>query len=327
MTVKVPSRTHPEVVLSLFVLVRLFSCWAWIQWPVEVAEIIYCRYLTPAALVNLATCCFVGGFLAHVAIAVSLAATDWRIQKSPGSSVHMNELKVTVLYLCSVQLSWGSVVHLDLSVKLQQGDEARGRSLGGGIEGCVCVCVWVCVCVCVWGGSHMAADKERGQSWQGLGNGDGRREGRGNHTGRTTCSPSAKAESSDDLCVSVCVSVCVRHWLTIRLIESNMEACVLTALMPQVWTGPGVCEWLRVGESEEKSIIPVCVWRRERETMFMYVWLSVGVSQPGSWVCLRSLSTSWVSQVLGCPLMPPGPPITAALQAHSVNCHLLPDQY
>lgn len=50
-------------------------------------------------------------------------------------------------------------------------------------------------------------------------------------------------------------------------------------------------------------------------------------SQPGSSVCLRSLSTSWVSQVLGCPLTPPGPPITAALQARSVNCHLLPDQY
>ena len=50
-------------------------------------------------------------------------------------------------------------------------------------------------------------------------------------------------------------------------------------------------------------------------------------SQPGSSVCLRSLSTSWVSQVLGCPLAPPGPPITAALQARSVNCHLLPDQY
>ncbi len=70
---------------------------------------------------------------------------------------------------------------------------------------------WVCVCGCVWvGGSHMAADKERGQSWQGRGNGDGRREGRGNHTGRTTCSPSAKAESSGDLCVYV--SVCAIDW-------------------------------------------------------------------------------------------------------------------
>lgn len=43
-------------------------------------------------------------------------------------------------------------MHLELSVKLQQGDEAWGRSLGDDIEG------WS-----GWG-SHMAADKERGQS-------------------------------------------------------------------------------------------------------------------------------------------------------------------
>ena len=79
----------------------------------------------------------------------------------------------------------------------------RGRSLGGDIRG--------------WrgrvggGGSHMAADKERGQSWQGRGNGDGRREGRGNHTGRTTCSPSAKAEKQRRP-VCACASVCAADW-------------------------------------------------------------------------------------------------------------------
>lgn len=45
------------------------------------------------------------------------------------------------------------MVHLELSVKLQQGDEAWGRSLGDDKVR--------------WGGggvSHMATDKERGQS-------------------------------------------------------------------------------------------------------------------------------------------------------------------
>lgn len=41
-------------------------------------------------------------------------------------------------------------MHLELSVKPQQGEEAWGRSLGDDIGG--------------WRGSHMAADKEKGQS-------------------------------------------------------------------------------------------------------------------------------------------------------------------
>lgn len=37
------------------------------------------------------------------------------------------------------------------------------------------------------------------------------------------------------VCVSLCVCVC--NWVTIVLIGYNVEACVLTALMSQVWTG------------------------------------------------------------------------------------------
>ncbi len=206
--------------------------------------------------------------------------------------------------------SWGWVVHLELSVKLQQGDEAWGRSLGDDIGG--------------WGGSHMAADKERGQSWQGRGNGDGRREGRGNHTGRTTCSPSARAESSSDLCVYV--SVCAIDW----------QRCWLNPTWrPVSWqhwchkSGQGLecmSDWEPKRETEEKSMcISVCAVCIICVCVCGPAWVSA--SQPGSSVCLRSLSTSWVSQVLRCPLTPPGPPITAALQARSVNCHLLPDQY
>lgn len=56
--------------------------------------------------------------------------------------------------------------------------------------------------------------------------------------------------------------------------------------------------------------------------------LSVGADQPAPTVGLWSFCTSWVNQVLSCPLMPPPAfPLLLPPRPHSVNCHLLPDQY
>lgn len=70
------------------------------------------------------------------------------------------------------------------------------------------------------------------------------------------------------------------------LIESNMESCVLTALMPQIWTGPGVYKWLRAnkiyGRIEYMHFCLCCVY-------FMCVGTSVGVSQQASHPTSHSL--------------------------------------
>lgn len=57
-----------------------------------------------------------------------------------------------------------------------------------------------------------------------------------------------------------CIRLCVCHWLTTVLIESNKEPCVLTALMPRVWTGPGVREWPSVKEKYgRKEYVHFCL--------------------------------------------------------------------
>lgn len=182
-------------------------------------------------------------------------------------------------------------------------------------------------------GSHMAADKERGQSWQGRGNGDGRREGKGgNHTGRTTCSPSAKAESSSSnsglyVCMLVCVPLTdnTADWIQHGGLCPDSTDAISLDRPWSVW----VTESHRKNDGGKECVflslcvihMCVCVVQRGCQPS------SQPTSQPESSACLRSLCTSWVSQVLSCPLTPPGPPITAGPQARSVNCHLLPDQY
>lgn len=170
-----------------------------------------------------------------------------------------------------------------------------------------------------WVGSHMAADKERGKADRAKGTEEGGKRG---SQWKDNTPPSAKWKSSGDPCVFMLKCGLLTDNGADPIQQEVMRADSNDATNLDRARGARV-KTRAEGYSMLASVRAVCIscmkdpaWASARKT-----------NRPGSSVCLRRLATSWVIQVLGCPVTSPGPPITAALQACSVNCHLLPDQY